>query len=91
MCGSTIDCIWNKHIVLWGGALHSTEMIAVHLSCKCFELIELLKHVCILSQENRRRARDEINNMEEEMSMAEEQLQARREEQDKKSNTGSVR
>lgn len=91
MCGSTIDCIWNKHIVLLGGGLYSREMIAVHLSCKCFELIELLEHVCILSQENRRRAREEINNMEEEMSMAEEQLQARREEQQKKSNIGSVR
>lgn len=44
-----------------------------------------------LHQENRRRAREEISNMEEEMSMAEKQLRARREEQEKKSNLGSVR
>ncbi|XP_010791968.1 pre-mRNA-splicing factor ATP-dependent RNA helicase PRP16 [Notothenia coriiceps] len=41
--------------------------------------------------ENRRRAKEDIINMEEEMSMAEEQLQARREEQDKKTNTGTVK
>ncbi|TWW68055.1 pre-mRNA-splicing factor ATP-dependent RNA helicase PRP16 [Takifugu flavidus] len=42
-------------------------------------------------QENRRRAREEISSMETEMSMAEQQLRARREEQEKKSNLGSVR
>lgn len=45
----------------------------------------------LLFQENRRRAKEDIINMEEEMSMAEEQLQARREEQDKKTNTGTVK
>lgn len=42
-------------------------------------------------QENRRRAKEEISNMEEEMSLAEEQLRARRDEQEKKSNVGSLR
>lgn len=42
-------------------------------------------------QENRRRAKEEITNMEEEMSLAQEQLRSRREEQDRKSNMGSVR
>lgn len=49
-----------------------------------------LKRIFI-QQENRRRAREEISNMEEEMSMAEQQLRSRREEQEKKSNLGSVR
>ena len=45
-----------------------------------------LSHLFVsLFQENRRRAKEEISNMEEEMSMAEEQLRARREEQEKKS------
>lgn len=47
--------------------------------------------VCFALQENRRRAKEEITNMEEEMSMAEEQLRARREEQEKKNSTGSVK
>lgn len=49
--------------------------------------------VCVwfLLQENRRRAKAEISNMEEEMSLAEQQLRARREEQERKSNMGSVR
>ena len=42
-------------------------------------------------QENRRRAKEEITNMEEEMSLAEQQLRSRREDQDRKSNVGSVR
>uniref|UniRef100_A0A8C7Y5Q0 RNA helicase n=1 Tax=Oryzias sinensis TaxID=183150 RepID=A0A8C7Y5Q0_9TELE len=42
-------------------------------------------------QENRRRAKDEITNMEEEMAMAQEQLRTRREEQEKKSNMNIVR
>uniref|UniRef100_A0A8C7KM46 Pre-mRNA-splicing factor ATP-dependent RNA helicase PRP16 n=1 Tax=Oncorhynchus kisutch TaxID=8019 RepID=A0A8C7KM46_ONCKI len=41
--------------------------------------------------ENRRRAKEEITNMEEEMSLAEQQLRSRREDQDRKSNVGSVR
>lgn len=45
----------------------------------------------LLFQENRRRAKEEISNMEEEMSLAEEQLRARRDEQEKKSNPGSVK
>ncbi len=49
--------------------------------------------ICLLLpfQENRRRAKEEINNMEEEMSLAQEQLRARREEQERKSSAGSVR
>lgn len=47
--------------------------------------------IWLLFQENRRRAKEEITNMEEEMSLAEEHLRARREEHDKKSNIGSVR
>ncbi|XP_056134192.1 pre-mRNA-splicing factor ATP-dependent RNA helicase PRP16 isoform X2 [Lampris incognitus] len=50
-----------------------------------------IKHAGKSRQENRRRAKEEITNMEEEMSLAEEQLRARREEQDRKSNTNSVR
>ncbi|TMS13493.1 Pre-mRNA-splicing factor ATP-dependent RNA helicase PRP16 [Larimichthys crocea] len=50
-----------------------------------------IKHAGKSRQENRRRAKEEISNMEEEMSLAEEQLRARREEQAKKSNTGSVK
>ncbi|MGH0124000.1 UNVERIFIED_CONTAM: hypothetical protein FKN15_019274 [Acipenser sinensis] len=42
-------------------------------------------------QENRRRAKEEISAMEEEMSLAEQQLRSRREEQERKSNLGSVR
>ncbi|XP_028979712.1 pre-mRNA-splicing factor ATP-dependent RNA helicase PRP16 isoform X2 [Esox lucius] len=41
--------------------------------------------------ENRRRAKEEITNMEEEMSLAQQQLRSRREDQDKKSNISSVR
>lgn len=47
--------------------------------------------ICLLFQENRRRAKEELSNMEEEMSLAEEQLRARRDEQEKKSNVGSLR
>ncbi|KAK1163517.1 pre-mRNA-splicing factor ATP-dependent RNA helicase PRP16-like [Acipenser oxyrinchus oxyrinchus] len=43
------------------------------------------------TQENRRRAKEEISAMEEEMSLAEQQLRSRREEQERKSNLGSVR
>uniref|UniRef100_A0A8C5BKY2 RNA helicase n=1 Tax=Gadus morhua TaxID=8049 RepID=A0A8C5BKY2_GADMO len=51
-----------------------------------------IKHAGKSRGENRRRAKEEITIMEEEMSMAEEQLRSRREEQEKKStNTGSVR
>uniref|UniRef100_A0A3B4YGA8 RNA helicase n=1 Tax=Seriola lalandi dorsalis TaxID=1841481 RepID=A0A3B4YGA8_SERLL len=50
-----------------------------------------IKHAGKSRQENRRRAKEEITNMEEEMAMAEEQLRTRREEQEKKSNTGSVK
>ncbi|XP_041124804.1 pre-mRNA-splicing factor ATP-dependent RNA helicase PRP16-like isoform X2 [Polyodon spathula] len=42
-------------------------------------------------QENHRRAKEEISAMEEEMSLAEQQLRSRREEQERKSNLGSVR
>lgn len=42
-------------------------------------------------QENRRRAKEEISNMEEEMSLAEQQLRARREEQEKRNTLGSSR
>lgn len=41
-------------------------------------------------QENRRRAKEEITNMEKEMALAEDQLRARREKQEK-SNTGSAK
>ncbi|KAJ7986110.1 hypothetical protein DPEC_G00347400 [Dallia pectoralis] len=41
--------------------------------------------------ENRRRAKEEITNMEEEMSLAQQQLRSRREDQDRKSNVSSVR
>ncbi|CAL8352741.1 unnamed protein product [Merluccius merluccius] len=50
-----------------------------------------IKHAGRSRGENRRRAKEEITIMEEEMSLAEEQLRSRREEQEKKSNTGSVR
>lgn len=45
----------------------------------------------LLFQENRRRAKEELTNMEEEMSMAEEQLRSRRDEQEKKTNTAIVK
>lgn len=48
-------------------------------------------HHSFLNQENRRRAKEEISNMEEEMALAEEQLRARRDEQERKSSTGSVK
>ncbi|XP_030621823.1 pre-mRNA-splicing factor ATP-dependent RNA helicase PRP16 [Chanos chanos] len=50
-----------------------------------------IKHAGKSRQENRRRAKEEISNMEEEMSLAEEQLRARKEEQERKNNLGSVR
>ncbi|XP_020797081.1 pre-mRNA-splicing factor ATP-dependent RNA helicase PRP16 isoform X1 [Boleophthalmus pectinirostris] len=50
-----------------------------------------IKHAGKSRQENRRRAKEEITNMEEEMAMAQEQMRARREEQERKSNPGSVR
>uniref|UniRef100_A0A673CDJ7 RNA helicase n=1 Tax=Sphaeramia orbicularis TaxID=375764 RepID=A0A673CDJ7_9TELE len=50
-----------------------------------------IKHAGKSRQENRRRAKEEISNMEEEMALAQEQLRTRREEQEKKSNPGSVR
>uniref|UniRef100_A0A672PQL0 Pre-mRNA-splicing factor ATP-dependent RNA helicase PRP16 n=1 Tax=Sinocyclocheilus grahami TaxID=75366 RepID=A0A672PQL0_SINGR len=50
-----------------------------------------IKHAGKSRQENRRRAKEEITNMEEEMSLAQEQICARNEEQERKSNLGSVR
>ncbi|XP_051553380.1 pre-mRNA-splicing factor ATP-dependent RNA helicase PRP16-like isoform X1 [Myxocyprinus asiaticus] len=50
-----------------------------------------IKHANKSRQENRRRAKEEVSNMEEEMSMAQEQIRARKEAQEKKSNLGSVR
>ncbi|XP_043099200.1 pre-mRNA-splicing factor ATP-dependent RNA helicase PRP16 [Puntigrus tetrazona] len=50
-----------------------------------------IKHAGKSRQENRRRAKEEITNMEEEMSLAQEQIRARKEEQDRKNNLGSVR
>ncbi|KAG9336921.1 hypothetical protein JZ751_030034 [Albula glossodonta] len=50
-----------------------------------------IKHAGKSRQENRRRAKEEISIMEEEMSLAEQQLRARREEQERKSNLGSTR
>uniref|UniRef100_A0A665WCB2 RNA helicase n=1 Tax=Echeneis naucrates TaxID=173247 RepID=A0A665WCB2_ECHNA len=50
-----------------------------------------IKHAGKSRQENRRRAKEEITNMEEEMALAQEQLRARREEQEKKSITSSVK
>ncbi|XP_077420453.1 pre-mRNA-splicing factor ATP-dependent RNA helicase PRP16 isoform X2 [Vanacampus margaritifer] len=49
-----------------------------------------IKHAGRSRQENRRRAKEEINNMEEEMVFAEEQLRSRREENERK-NTGNVK
>ncbi|XP_017562795.1 pre-mRNA-splicing factor ATP-dependent RNA helicase PRP16 isoform X1 [Pygocentrus nattereri] len=50
-----------------------------------------IKHAGKSRQENRRRAKEEISNMEEEMSLAEQQLRARKEEQERKNNVGSAR
>ncbi|XP_066503638.1 pre-mRNA-splicing factor ATP-dependent RNA helicase PRP16 isoform X1 [Hoplias malabaricus] len=50
-----------------------------------------IKHAGKSRQENRRRAKEEITNMEEEMSLAEQQLRARKEEQERKNNIGSAR
>ncbi|TRZ00209.1 hypothetical protein DNTS_022588 [Danionella cerebrum] len=50
-----------------------------------------IKHAGKSRQENRRRAKAEITSMEEEMSLAQEQIRARKEEQERKSNLGSVR
>uniref|UniRef100_A0A8C1YCA5 Pre-mRNA-splicing factor ATP-dependent RNA helicase PRP16 n=1 Tax=Cyprinus carpio TaxID=7962 RepID=A0A8C1YCA5_CYPCA len=50
-----------------------------------------IKHAGKSRQENRRRAKEEITSMEEEMSLAQEQIRARKEEQERKSNLGSVR
>ncbi|MCI4383119.1 hypothetical protein PGIGA_G00022590 [Pangasianodon gigas] len=50
-----------------------------------------IKHAGKSRQENRRRAKEEISNMEEEMSLAEQQLRARREEQEKRNTLGSSR
>ncbi|XP_037103374.1 pre-mRNA-splicing factor ATP-dependent RNA helicase PRP16 [Syngnathus acus] len=49
-----------------------------------------IKHAGRSRQENRRRAKEEINNMEEEMALAQEQLLSRREENERK-NTGIVK
>lgn len=75
---------------------HSVYLVHAHT-----HLLYWVKHIsnvflCILFiwllfQENRRRAKEELSNMEEEMSLAEEQLRARREDQEKKSNVGSLR
>ncbi|XP_023646619.1 pre-mRNA-splicing factor ATP-dependent RNA helicase PRP16 [Paramormyrops kingsleyae] len=50
-----------------------------------------IKHAGKTRQENRRRAKEEISIMEEEMSLAQQQLRARRDEQERKSNPGSTR
>ncbi|XP_036391392.1 pre-mRNA-splicing factor ATP-dependent RNA helicase PRP16 [Megalops cyprinoides] len=50
-----------------------------------------IKHAGKSRQENRRRAKEEISIMEEEMSLAEQQLRARKEEQERKSSLGSAR
>ncbi|KAF7703394.1 hypothetical protein HF521_022401 [Silurus meridionalis] len=50
-----------------------------------------IKHAGKSRQENRRRAKEEISNMEEEMSLAEQQLRARRDEQEKRNTLGSSR
>ncbi|XP_056318359.1 pre-mRNA-splicing factor ATP-dependent RNA helicase PRP16 [Danio aesculapii] len=50
-----------------------------------------IKHAGKSRQENRRRAKEEITNMEEEMSLAQEQIRARKEEQERKNNLGSIR
>uniref|UniRef100_A0A8C6SY47 Pre-mRNA-splicing factor ATP-dependent RNA helicase PRP16 n=1 Tax=Neogobius melanostomus TaxID=47308 RepID=A0A8C6SY47_9GOBI len=50
-----------------------------------------IKHAGKSRQENRRRAKEEITNMEEEMAMAQQQMRARRDELERKSNVGSVR
>ncbi|XP_053491037.1 pre-mRNA-splicing factor ATP-dependent RNA helicase PRP16 isoform X1 [Ictalurus furcatus] len=50
-----------------------------------------IKHAGKSRQENRRRAKEEISNMEEEMSLAEQQLRARRDEQEKRNTLGSTR
>ncbi|XP_041916937.1 pre-mRNA-splicing factor ATP-dependent RNA helicase PRP16 [Alosa sapidissima] len=50
-----------------------------------------IKHAGKSRQENRRRAKEEITNMEEEMSLAQQQINARKEEQDRKNNVGSIR
>ncbi|XP_026866548.2 pre-mRNA-splicing factor ATP-dependent RNA helicase PRP16 isoform X1 [Electrophorus electricus] len=50
-----------------------------------------IKHAGKSRQENRRRAKEEISIMEEEMSLAEQQIRARREEQERKSSLGSTR
>ncbi|XP_056268043.1 pre-mRNA-splicing factor ATP-dependent RNA helicase PRP16 isoform X1 [Pseudoliparis swirei] len=49
-----------------------------------------IKHAGKSRQDNRRRAKEELTSMEQEMSMAEEQLRSRREEQEK-SSTGTVK
>ncbi|XP_077569946.1 pre-mRNA-splicing factor ATP-dependent RNA helicase PRP16 [Stigmatopora nigra] len=49
-----------------------------------------IKHAGRSRQENRRRAKEEINNMEEEMVLAEQQIRSRREENERK-NTGIVK
>ncbi|XP_043937837.1 pre-mRNA-splicing factor ATP-dependent RNA helicase PRP16 [Protopterus annectens] len=50
-----------------------------------------IKHAGKTRQENRRRAKEEISAMEEEMAIAEEQLRARREEHERKSTLNSIR
>ncbi|KAJ8400510.1 hypothetical protein AAFF_G00396340 [Aldrovandia affinis] len=50
-----------------------------------------IKHAGKSRQENRRRAKEEISIMEEEMSLAQKQLRARKEEHERKSNLGSIR
>ncbi|KAJ8343832.1 hypothetical protein SKAU_G00311610 [Synaphobranchus kaupii] len=50
-----------------------------------------IKHAGKSRQENRRRAKEEITIMEEEMSLAQKQLRARRDEHERKSNLGSIR
>ncbi|KAJ1083659.1 hypothetical protein NDU88_003814 [Pleurodeles waltl] len=50
-----------------------------------------IKHAGKSRQENRRRAKEDVSAMEEEMALAEEQLRARKEEQEKKNILGSTR
>ncbi|TNN87585.1 Pre-mRNA-splicing factor ATP-dependent RNA helicase PRP16 [Liparis tanakae] len=52
----------------------------------------IIYHELVMTtKDNRRRAKEELTSMEQEMSMAEEQLRSRRDEQEKKSTTGTVK
>lgn len=60
-------------------------------TCSTYLSLFWSRSLCSLFQENRRRAKEEISNMEEEMSLAQQQILARKEEQDRKNNLGTVR